>query len=68
MTPAWGTIDMVGFKVYRAARLEGEMRDPSVSLPKEKGAYPAATETADPEDDPDVFWMIREKRALGIWG
>lgn len=46
---------MVGLIVYKAARPEGHTNDPSVSVPMEKGAYPAATETAEPEDDPEVF-------------
>lgn len=37
---------------YNAARLEGQMIDPSVSLPSDAAAKPALTPIPDPEDDP----------------
>lgn len=42
--------------MYSAARPAGLTSDPSVSVPIEKGAYPAETPTAEPEDDPEVFY------------
>jgi len=47
---------MVGFIVYSAARLAGIISEPDVSVPMEIGAKPAATQTAEPEDDPPVFY------------
>lgn len=39
--------------VYTEARPAGQISDPSVSVPTLSGAYPAATTTADPEEDPE---------------
>ena len=48
-------IPTVGFRQYNAARPPGKTIEPSVSVPMETGASPAATETADPEEDPPGF-------------
>jgi hypothetical protein len=53
--PSCGTRPIVGFMVYSAARPAGQTSEPSVSVPIEKGAYPADTPTAGPEDEPDGF-------------
>ena len=44
---------MVGLIVYKAALPAGQTSDPSVSVPIARGAYPADTPTAEPEDDPE---------------
>ena len=41
--------------VYRAALSLGNMRDPNVSVPIATGEKPAATATAEPEDEPPGF-------------
>jgi len=38
--------------VYKAARLEGQTREPSVSEPRAAAANPADVPTAEPDDDP----------------
>lgn len=53
--PELGTMVKVGFIVYSAPRLAGTIRDPSVSVPREAGAYPAVTPTVEPDDDPAGF-------------
>lgn len=55
MMPSPGTMPKVGFSVYNAARVAGSTRKPSVSVPIEIGASPAATETAEPDDEPPVL-------------
>lgn len=57
--PSWETVPMVGLIVYSAARPEGLTSDPSVSVPMATGAYPAETPTAEPEDDPEGFWVLK---------
>ena len=42
---------------YSAHLLAGQTREPLVSVPSDNGAYPAATEAAEPEDDPDGIWI-----------
>jgi hypothetical protein len=42
--------------VYKEARPAGQTSDPSVSVPTLSGAYPAATTTADPEEDPEGLY------------
>ena len=44
---------MVGLMVKREARPAGQTSEQSVSVPTLSGAYPAATATAGPDDDPD---------------
>jgi hypothetical protein len=51
---------MVGFIVYKAARLAGMIREPDVSVPMEMGEKPAATQTALPEEEPPVFCDPRQ--------
>jgi hypothetical protein len=46
---------MVGFRQYKAARVPGKMMDPSVSVPIATVDSPAATDTADPEEEPPGF-------------
>lgn len=48
-------IPTVGLTQYKAARVPGNTRDPSVSVPIETVASPAATPTADPDEDPPGF-------------
>jgi hypothetical protein len=53
--PSCETSEIVGFMVYKAARLAGMMREPDVSVPMEIGEKPAETQTALPDEDPPVF-------------
>jgi hypothetical protein len=46
---------IVGLIVYKAALVAGMFKDPSVSVPIDMGANPAATPTAEPDDDPPQF-------------
>jgi hypothetical protein len=48
-------IPTVGLRQYSAAREPGKTIEPLVSVPMETGANPAATETAEPEEDPPGF-------------
>ena len=50
MIPAPETRPMVGLIVYRAALVAGMLSEPSVSVPTEMGANPAATPTAEPDE------------------
>lgn len=54
--PEMETIPMVGLRVYKAALLAGMVREPFVSVPIATGAYPAATPTAEPEEEPPGFF------------
>jgi hypothetical protein len=56
-TPSVDIIPIVGLMVYTPARMEGMMREPSVSVPRAPGANPTATPTADPEEDPPGFYL-----------
>lgn len=47
-----GVAYTVGFNPNNAARSDGQMMDPSVSVPIEMGENPEATPTALPEDEP----------------
>ena len=47
--PARDTRPTVGLILYKAARLPGQIIDPSVSVPKATGPKPALTPTALPE-------------------
>jgi hypothetical protein len=49
------TMPIVGLIVYNAALVAGMFKDPSVSVPIDMGANPAATPTAEPDDDPPQF-------------
>lgn len=51
-TPVMSTAPTVTLRLYKASRVAGHTTDPSVSVPTEQGAKPAATPTALPEDDP----------------
>jgi hypothetical protein len=51
-SPVLFWIPTVGLRAYRAARVEGVTIDPIVSVPMARGAKPAATETAEPVDEP----------------
>jgi hypothetical protein len=42
----------------RAAREAGVQRDPSASVPKERGLYPADKPTAEPEEEPPGAWSL----------
>lgn len=42
--------------VYTEARPAGQISDPSVSVPTLSGVYPAATTTADLEEDPEGLY------------
>lgn len=55
----------VGLIAYNAARLAGEMMDPSVSSPKEKVANPADTATAEPVEEP--LGSKAGSKALFVW-
>lgn len=48
-------IGTVGFKQYKAARVPGNMIEPSVSVPIATVDNPAATDTAEPEEEPPGF-------------
>ncbi len=50
--PSVGIRPTVAFSPYRDALLAGCTMDPSVSVAKARGAKPAATPTALPEDEP----------------
>ena len=54
--PAVFTDPGVAFIPYSAARVAGCTSEPSVSVPIDTGAKPAATPTALPEDDPQGVW------------
>ena len=54
--PAVSTDPGVAFIPYSAARVAGCTREPSVSVPIDTGAKPAATPTALPEDEPQGVW------------
>ena len=51
-TPAAETRPRVGFTEAMPLRAAGTRPEPAVSVPSEKGTWPAATTTADPELDP----------------
>jgi hypothetical protein len=50
--PSVGTRPIVGFKEYAPALVAGTRREPIVSLPIDRGAKPAASPAADPDDEP----------------
>lgn len=50
--PVVSTVPGVSLRAYRAVLAAGIMIDPSDSVPMDRGANPAATPTALPEDDP----------------
>lgn len=52
MIPPSGTEPGVSFSAYKAAAAAGETTEPDVSVPRETGAKPHATPTADPVDEP----------------
>lgn len=54
--PVVSTDPGVAFIPYNAARVAGCTSEPSVSVPIDTGAKPAATPTALPEDDPQGVW------------
>lgn len=56
MTPAKDTMPCVGLIVYNAALVAGILSEPLVTVPMEIGAKPAATPTADPEEELPQFW------------
>src|ERR1700761_1061180 len=56
MIPYCGTILRVGLIVYSAALSRGIMSDPMVSAPIDTGEKPAATATAEPEEEPPGFY------------
>lgn len=58
MMPSPGTKPRVGFSVYNPARVAGTTKEPSVSVPIETGASPAATATAEPDDEPPVLFRV----------
>jgi hypothetical protein len=58
MIPSWETRPIVGLIVYRAALPAGQTSEASVSVPMARGAYPADTPTAEPEDDPEGLCCI----------
>lgn len=63
-----GTIDLlltaprVGLTAYSEFRVAGQLMDPSVSVPIESGAKPAATAIPLPEEEPPgLYWAVLEK-------
>jgi hypothetical protein len=44
--------------VYSECRDDGEMSDPSVSVPMAIGARPAATAIPDPDEEPPVLSLL----------
>lgn len=56
--PACGTRLIVGLIVYSAALPAGHVKEPSVSVPSDIGAYPAETATAEPAEEPDGLWRL----------
>jgi hypothetical protein len=54
--PWVGIRPTVAFRPYRDARVAGCTMDPSVSVAKARGAKPAATLTALPDDEPAGVW------------
>ena len=52
MAPVRGTKPNVGRKPVAPQRVDGDEIDPSVSEPMAKATQPAATEDAEPADDP----------------
>ena len=51
-TPVLGTSPGVGLTPTRLLKAAGTRPDPAVSVPSAKAQSPAATATADPDDDP----------------
>ena len=50
--PRADTLPMVGFSPTMLPNAAGTRPDPAVSVPSAIGTIPAATATADPDDDP----------------
>ena len=50
------TLPTVGLMAYNAAREAGEISDPTESVPKAIGEYPAETPTAEPVEEPQGFY------------
>ena len=55
--PSAEMIGIVGLMVWRAPRPASTMRDPSVSVPSDTGAYPAVTPIVELEDEPAGFFQ-----------
>jgi hypothetical protein len=58
MIPSWETSPTVGLIVYRAALPAGQTSEASVSVPMARGAYPADTPTAEPEEEPEGLCFV----------
>ena len=54
-----------GLMVYNEARIEGVTRDPTVSVPIARGAKPALTAMADPDEDPSGLYVRLGSRCVG---
>ena len=65
--PAVSTDPGVAFIPYSAARVAGCTSKPSVSVPIDNGAKPAATPTALPEDDPQGVCNSARIRIQGLF-
>lgn len=57
ITPLDETASSVGFSPTIAFRVEGEIIEPSVSVPSEMVAKFADIDTADPLLEPEGFWL-----------
>jgi hypothetical protein len=55
-TPDMSTLPTVGSRLYKAARVAGEVSDPLDSIPSGIGANPAETPTAEPVEEPHGFF------------
>lgn len=57
----------VGLMVYKADLLAGIMSEPVVSVPIEMGHKPAATATAEPEEEPPGFYKgVRQPTGVSL--
>lgn len=59
--PALETVPRDGLTVHRDCRVAGDISEPSVSVPMARGAKPAVTAMALPDDEPPGLFVI------GIW-
>ena len=55
-TPDVSTLPTVGLRLYKAARVAGEVSDPIESVPSAIGENPAETPTAEPVEEPHGFF------------
>ncbi len=67
-TPLAGSNPRVGFSPTRLLNEAGTRPDPAVSVPSANTASPAATATAEPEDDPPEIYRSSNTQRGAPWG